>query len=58
MNGLRLSSVINKYKKCPKCGSDYKKTDLQFKLKDDAIEISCACGFLKRVDENNKFAQK
>lgn len=57
MNGLRLSSIVNKYKKCPKCGSGYEKTDLQFKLKNDIIEISCACGFFKCVDENNKTIQ-
>lgn len=54
MNPFKFSSVVKKYKKCPKCGSSYKDTDLQVQLKNEIIEISCICGFLKCVDENNK----
>ncbi len=58
MDGLKVSSVINKYKKCPECGSSYKGTDLQFEIKDEVIEISCSCGFVKYVDENNEVSLK
>lgn len=54
MNGLKACSVINKYKKCPECGSDYKGDNLKVEIKDEVIEISCSCGFAKYVDENNE----
>lgn len=54
MNGSIFSSVVRKYKKCPQCGSSWKDTDLQCSLENEVITISCKCGFLKKVDENNK----
>ncbi len=58
MNGLKACSVINKYKKCPECGSDYKGDDLKVEIKEEVIEISCSCGFTKYVDENNEVSLK
>jgi len=54
MNGFIFRNVVRKYKKCPKCGSSYKDTDLQCSLENEVITISCKCGFLKKVDEHNK----
>lgn len=54
MDGFKFMSVVKKYEKCPQCGSSCRGIDLQFQLKDEVIEISCKCGFLKYVDENNE----
>lgn len=54
MNAMKFTSVTKKYKKCPNCGSSWKDTKLQVSLEDEVITISCECGFLKKVDENNK----
>ena len=54
MDAMKFTSIIRKYKKCPKCSASYKTTKMQVQLKDEVIEISCECGFLKYVDENNK----
>ncbi|WP_343342469.1 hypothetical protein [Terrisporobacter petrolearius] len=54
MNANKVISVIRKYKKCPKCGSSWKDTKLKTELKDEIITISCECGFLKKVNENNQ----
>ena len=58
MNIQKFSKVVNSYKKCPNCGSGYKETKLSVDVKDEIITISCTCGFLKRVDENNKEISK
>ena len=34
--------------------SSWKDTKLQVSVKDEILTISCECGFLKLVDENNK----
>lgn len=54
MNITSFNNIIRKYKKCPNCGSSWKDTKLQVELENEIITISCECGFLKRVDENNK----
>lgn len=54
MNICVFGSVVKKYKKCPNCGSSWKDTKLKVDLEDEIITISCDCGFLKKVDENNK----
>ena len=54
MDGWTFSRIVGKYKKCPKCGSSYKDTDLQCSLENEIITISCKCGFLKKIDEHNK----
>lgn len=54
MNGNKFINVTRKYKKCLKCGSSWKDTKLKFDLKDEIITISCECGFLKKVNEDNK----
>lgn len=54
MDVLKFTSIIKKYKKCPQCKSGWKGTNLQVELKDEVVKISCKCGFLKYVDENNK----
>ncbi|QUH21863.1 hypothetical protein [Alkaliphilus sp. B6464] len=58
MNGKAFTSVVNKYKKCPNCKSSYKDTKLKVSLENEIIIISCECGFLKKVDENNKTIKK
>lgn len=58
MDAFKFTSVIKKYKKCPNCGSTWKQTDLQAELEDEVVKISCKCGFLKYVDENNKEVTK
>lgn len=54
MDGWAFSKIIKKYKKCPNCGSSYKDTKLKVELENEIIIISCECGFLKKVDKNNK----
>lgn len=54
MNANKLFNVFKKYKKCPGCGSSYRDTKLKSKLENEVITIYCECGFLKKVDENNK----
>ena len=54
MDVLKYISVTKKYKKCPNCKSSWKDTKLQMSLENETITISCECGFLKKVDENNK----
>lgn len=54
MDALKFLNVIHKYEKCPECGSNWEETDLQVQLKNEVVEISCKCGFLKYVDENNE----
>lgn len=54
MDALKFMGVIRKYKKCPGCGRSWKGTDLQVQLKNEVVEVSCKCWFLKYVDENNK----
>lgn len=54
MNITNFNSVVKKNKKCPSCGSSWKEDKLQCSLEDEIITINCECGFLKRVDENNK----
>lgn len=54
MNITSFDNVVRKYKKCPNCGSSWKDTKLKVELKDEIVTINCECGFLKRVDENNK----
>ena len=36
----------------------WKVTKLQVSVKDEIVTISCECGFLKLVDENNKEIKK
>lgn len=54
MNGWTFSRILEKYKKCPNCGSSYKDTKLKVNLENEIITISCECGFSKRIDEHNK----
>lgn len=54
MKTMKFVSVTRKYKKCPGCGSSWKDTKLKVSLEGGVITISCECGFLKKVDENNK----
>lgn len=54
MNGWTFSRIVNKYKKCPKCGSSYKDDKLKVSLEDEIITISCECGFKKKVNEKNQ----
>jgi len=54
MNVSKITLVVKKYKKCPQCGSSWKKSDLQVELQNEIIKISCKCGFLKYVNENNE----
>lgn len=54
MDSWKFINVTRKYKKCPQCGSSWKDTKLKMELKEEVITISCECGFLKTVDENNK----
>lgn len=54
MNVSKFTGIIKKYKKCPNCGSSYKDTDLQMSLENEIVTITCKCGFLKKVNENNK----
>lgn len=54
MDSMKFVNITKKYKKCPNCGSSWKDTKLKVSLKDEIITISCECGFLKKVDENNK----
>lgn len=54
MDVLSFTSVVRKYKKCPSCNSSWKDTKLKASLENEIITISCECGFLKKVDKNNK----
>ena len=54
MDAFKFVNITRKYKKCPICGSSWKDTKLQVSVKDEIVTISCECGFLKLVDENNK----
>ena len=54
MNGWTFSRIVNKYKKCPNCGSSYKDNKLKVSLEDEIITISCECGFKKKVNEKNQ----
>jgi hypothetical protein len=54
MDCMSVVNIINKYKKCPKCGSNYKDTKLKTKLENEIITIYCECGFMKKVDKDNK----
>lgn len=54
MNVRDFLKVSRKYKECPKCNSSWKEDKLQVSLEDDIIAISCKCGFIKKVDKNNK----
>ena len=54
MDARSFVSIVRKYKKCPDCGSSWKDTNLNVDLKDEIAVISCKCGFLKKVDKNNK----
>ena len=55
---MKFVKVSRKYKKCPNCGSSWKGTDLKLESEDETIKISCTCGFVKYVDENNKEIEK
>lgn len=50
----KFISIVRKYKKCPNCGESWKGEALQVQLEGEVVEITCICGFFKRVDENNK----
>jgi len=54
MDAFKFINITRKYKKCPSCGSSWKETKLQVSVKDEIVTISCECGFLKMVNENNK----
>lgn len=54
MDATSFSNIIKKYKNCPGCGSSYKETNLKCSLENEFVTISCTCGFLKRVDKDNK----
>ena len=54
MDCRKFTSVLKKYKKCPRCGASYKTPLLQVSLENEVIHITCVCGFSKYVDENNK----
>lgn len=54
MNGWTFMRVIEKYKKCPKCGTSYKTNNLYSSLKNEVITIGCKCGWEIKVDKNNK----
>ena len=54
MDAFKFVNITRKYKKCPNCGSSWKDTKLQVSVRDEIVTISCECGFLKLVDENNK----
>lgn len=49
MNVLNFIKVIKQYNKCPKCNKN-----LQIELQCEVVKISCDCGFIKYVDENNR----
>ncbi len=54
MDASKFVSITRKYKKCPGCGSSWREPKLKVSVENEVVTISCACGFLKRVDENNK----
>lgn len=54
MTVTKFTNVLKKYKKCPNCGTSWKENKLVVTLENEEIKISCDCGFLKVVDENNK----
>jgi Zn ribbon nucleic-acid-binding protein len=54
MDVNKFIAITRKYKKCPKCSSPWEEDKLQVTLTDDkVVTISCECGFLREVDENN-----
>ena len=53
MDANKFLIVSKKYKKCPLCGASWKTDKMKLELVDDIITISCECGFVKHVDENN-----
>lgn len=57
MNGYKFVAIIIKYKRCLKCGSSWKTTDLYHELHDEVVTIGCKCGWKIKVDENNKEVQ-
>lgn len=57
MNGYKFVAIIRKYKRCLKCGSSWKTTDLYHELHDEVVTIGCKCGWKIKVDENNKEVQ-
>lgn len=54
MDAMKFVAITKKYKKCPSCGSSWKDTKMKVELAAEVVTISCACGFHKQVDENNK----
>lgn len=54
MEGWKVVNVLNKYKKCPCCGSSNKDMEMKVEIKDNTVRIYCTCGYDITVDENNK----
>jgi RNase P subunit RPR2 len=54
MEAYDFIKITRKFKKCPNCGSSWKDTKLNVELENDIVTISCECGFLKRVNKDNK----
>lgn len=54
MDAFKFISITKKYKKCPNCKSNWKENKLKVTVENEIVTISCECGFLKKVDENNR----